>query len=461
MYVTDGIRVLKLNAAGTFIKEWGAHGGPVDPFNYTFGPSTIDIDSAGNVYVWDGARRGIGSRNSMPTATSSSNGESVGSGDAEFAVCVTGMGIDSLDNIYVVDNGNDRIQKFDGEGTLLAKWGQQGTGNGRFEDPYGLAVDASDNIYVGDRGNSRIQQFSPAGAFIRKWGTPGTGSGQFSGLADLAAGPGGVLYSTEVGYMGHPGAEVQLHRRLSRRLGWTDRGRRSVRHPARYRHRRRRHRLPLRYEPRPNPALQRQRRVPRQVGKCRHGQWAVRHAHGHHGCPQWQRVRDRQRQLAGSGSSAPAAPSSENGAARAPVPASSRSATLQFKQPNGLATDSTGKVYVTDAHRVQKFNAEGSFLTEWGSYGLADGEFTGAAGIADRFARQRVRHVCGLPHGRPEVRPLRQLPRGVGGRGPERRPVRRANRNRDRRRRHRVRRRPREFPRPEVRKRWQLPRGLG
>ena len=49
----------------------------------------------------------------------------------------------------------------------------------------------------------------------------------------------------------------------------------------------------------------------------------------------------------------------------------------QFKQPWGVAVDSAGNVYVTDYwnHRVQKFTSSGAFLTQWGSAGTGDGQF--------------------------------------------------------------------------------------
>jgi DNA-binding beta-propeller fold protein YncE len=51
----------------------------------------------------------------------------------------------------------------------------------------------------------------------------------------------------------------------------------------------------------------------------------------------------------------------------------------ELKEPNGLATDSKGNVYVADTgnHRVQKFSGDGRYITEWrgptpGFYGPRD-----------------------------------------------------------------------------------------
>jgi sugar lactone lactonase YvrE len=54
-----------------------------------------------------------------------------------------------------------------------------------------------------------------------------------------------------------------------------------------------------------------------------------------------------------------------------------------FKYAGFLAIDTAGNVYVSDTynHRVQKFDADGKFLTKWGSQGTADGKFNAPVSI--------------------------------------------------------------------------------
>lgn len=93
----------------------------------------------------------------------------------------TGLGIDSAGNIYVVDTGNERLQKFDGEGQSLLVWGTSGTGEGQFTfkgaDPIAfqgdVAVDGQGQVYVTDGGNARIQKFDSQGQFLAAWGSEG------------------------------------------------------------------------------------------------------------------------------------------------------------------------------------------------------------------------------------------------------------------------------------------------
>src|SRR5215203_4589524 len=56
----------------------------------------------------------------------------------------------------------------------------------------------------------------------------------------------------------------------------------------------------------------------------------------------------------------------------------------QISEPRGLAIDSSGNVYVADSgnNRIQKFNASGGFISKWGSLGSGDGQFISPLGVA-------------------------------------------------------------------------------
>ena len=56
----------------------------------------------------------------------------------------------------------------------------------------------------------------------------------------------------------------------------------------------------------------------------------------------------------------------------------------EFFNPQNIAIDSEGNVYVTDLgnRRVQQFNNDGTFLNAWGSAGSGAGQFNSVSGIA-------------------------------------------------------------------------------
>jgi tripartite motif-containing protein 71 len=91
-----------------------------------------------------------------------------------------GVGIDSSNNVYVTDSGNNRIQKFDKDGNLLFKFGSPDSGNGEFNLPRQIAVDRNIQfLYVVDSKYHRVQVFDSNGKYIKQWGGKGNGDGKF------------------------------------------------------------------------------------------------------------------------------------------------------------------------------------------------------------------------------------------------------------------------------------------
>jgi len=70
---------------------------------------------------------------------------------------------DAASNLYVLDTGNHRVQKFGPDGKYLATYGRQGQGPGEFQYPAWLAVDDNGFLYITDPYNQRIQVLTPDG----------------------------------------------------------------------------------------------------------------------------------------------------------------------------------------------------------------------------------------------------------------------------------------------------------
>ena len=73
------------------------------------------------------------------------------------------IAVDGSGDLYVLDSGNHRIQKFGPDGKFLASLGRQGQGPGEFYYPAWLAIDAGGFLYVSDPNNQRVQVLTPDG----------------------------------------------------------------------------------------------------------------------------------------------------------------------------------------------------------------------------------------------------------------------------------------------------------
>jgi sugar lactone lactonase YvrE len=73
------------------------------------------------------------------------------------------IAVDGTGDLYVLDTGNHRIQKFGPDGKFLASLGRQGQGPGEFYYPAWLAIDARGFLYVSDPNNQRVQVLTPDG----------------------------------------------------------------------------------------------------------------------------------------------------------------------------------------------------------------------------------------------------------------------------------------------------------
>ena len=179
LYVSDegDNRIQKLDRNGNFLLKFGSAGSGNGQFNE---PERMAVDSGGNVYVADSFNSRI--------QKFDSNGNylmqfgNAGSDDGRLNH-PEGVAVDSGGNIYVADTENFRIVKFDNNGAYLfaigagyngspGGVGTLGSGSGQFAYPSGIAVDKGGNIYVADNGNDRIQKFDAKGKFLL-----GVGSG--------------------------------------------------------------------------------------------------------------------------------------------------------------------------------------------------------------------------------------------------------------------------------------------
>ncbi len=192
-YRSDSVRVTMLNMDEDYLGEFGRQGRGKGQFIW---PSSISLDSGGNVYVSDEYLHRISVFNGQGEFLDSWGSE--GSGDGELNR-PSGFAFDKEDNLYVVDSANNRVQVFTKEGKLLAKWGKEGNGEGEFNLPWGITVDGKGDVWVVDWRNDRVQKFTPDGTFLASFGSSGDGIGQFNRPTDIAVDKDGDFYVVDCG----------------------------------------------------------------------------------------------------------------------------------------------------------------------------------------------------------------------------------------------------------------------
>ena len=89
----------------------------------------------------------------------------IGSGKGEFdRPC--GITVVS-DQVFVCDFRNNRLQVFTSDLVFVRQFRSQGSGNGQFKYPFDITHDEEGNLYVTDNGNDRVQVFNTQGKFLR------------------------------------------------------------------------------------------------------------------------------------------------------------------------------------------------------------------------------------------------------------------------------------------------------
>jgi len=159
-------------------------------------PEGLAIDSSGNLYVADTGNQTIRMITPAGVVTtlagkSGNRGSSDGSGSAAQFNRPTDLKVDSSGNLYVVDSGNGTIRKVTSAGVVTTLAGTAGTagsadGTGaaaQFNAPVGDAVDSSGNIFVADAGNDTIRKVTSAGAVTTIAGTASSGYNDGTGTA--------------------------------------------------------------------------------------------------------------------------------------------------------------------------------------------------------------------------------------------------------------------------------------
>jgi tripartite motif-containing protein 71 len=282
--------------------------------------------------------------------------------------------------LYVSETGNDRVQAFSTAGVYQFSFGAVGSGNGQLNNPFGLAVDSVGNVYVADTTNNRVSKFDSTGLWLRHIAVGATSP--YAVALDKADhvwvtfGPGDVYSYDSVGgfaiyYYGNYGgvtAPADGYLLQVRGVAVT---------------------APLNFAPYyGSPAIIIADGGSQTVQLFSHAAQPIAHPaiDGIVGL--------------GSYNNGIAFDSAENvyitsynantvykfDKFGAPITqwGSTGTGNGQFSGLMGIAVDDSNNVYVADRNnnRIQKFDSNGGYLTQWGTLGTGDGQFNHPAGVA-------------------------------------------------------------------------------
>jgi RHS repeat-associated protein len=90
-----------------------------------------------------------------------------------------GIAASSGGNLFVVEKGNGRVEKFSPAGAILANFGTSGTKEGQLKEPTSVAVAPDGSLWVADTGNNRVEEWTSTFSFVHAYGKEGSGNGEF------------------------------------------------------------------------------------------------------------------------------------------------------------------------------------------------------------------------------------------------------------------------------------------
>jgi YD repeat-containing protein len=186
-----GDRIQAFTEAGDYVAGFGTTGS---------GPQQLALSehagiavALGRVWVADAGNNRV-SRWLSADVTSflhSANLGSSGSEDGDLETPADAVVAEGGD-IWVLDRGNSRVQRFGPDGQFVSKFGSAGSGEGQLSSPTAIALDGAGNILVTE--NGRVQKFSPSGQSLLKFGSPGYGENEFFLTRGITVGADGTIW---------------------------------------------------------------------------------------------------------------------------------------------------------------------------------------------------------------------------------------------------------------------------
>lgn len=170
----------------SLVRQWGSPGAGEGQLHF---PYSLALDSSNHIYESD--------LNNQRIQKFDTNGSFItmwSTGPFNYA---TDIATDSFGNVYISHVLNEII-KYTSDGTFIKSWAVNANPNLKDNDDFpAIAVDSSNNVYASN--NNTIFKFTNDGTLIRSWGSGGHGDGQFNQIGGIATDSSNNVYVTDSG----------------------------------------------------------------------------------------------------------------------------------------------------------------------------------------------------------------------------------------------------------------------